>query len=145
MSGIKHGDRLDQLYDLRRRTNHELQYARRHDDHQLTGQLTTLLAKIDQAITDEGGTPPGGPADPGKRGSAQRPRRGRAQKASDRVTRRLEQLGVTSHDVKVWAVSAGLLDRVRRGRIRGELVEAYATAISQSSQDVRPAAATDGD
>lgn len=40
----------------------------------------------------------------------------------------LEQLGVTSHDVKVWAVGVGLLDAVRRGRIKGALVDAYEQA-----------------
>ena len=38
----------------------------------------------------------------------------------------LAQLGVTSNDVKRWAVTQGLLDTVKRGRIRVELVELYA-------------------
>lgn len=54
--------------------------------------------------------------------------RGRRQKAEDRVTKQLERLGVTAHDVKVWAHQTGLVDQVRRGRIKAELVDAYEAA-----------------
>ncbi len=54
--------------------------------------------------------------------------RSRRHKAEDRVTKHLERLGVTAHDVKAWAVTAGLTDTVRRGRIKAELVDAYETA-----------------
>lgn len=46
----------------------------------------------------------------------------------NRVDVRLVELGVTARQVKEWAVAAGLLDRVRRGRVGADLVEAYAAA-----------------
>lgn len=44
------------------------------------------------------------------------------------VDRTLAELGVTANDVKRWAVSAGLLDAVKRGRVSQRLVEQYADA-----------------
>lgn len=46
----------------------------------------------------------------------------------DATKARLEQLGVTAKDVKVWAVGVGLLADVKRGRVARELVEKYAEA-----------------
>jgi hypothetical protein len=46
----------------------------------------------------------------------------------NRVDMRLASLGVTALQVKEWAVEAGLLDQVRRGRVALSLVEAYADA-----------------
>lgn len=46
----------------------------------------------------------------------------------DVVGRRLEQLGLTARQVKDWAVTQGLLERVCRGRVAHELIEAYADA-----------------
>lgn len=43
-----------------------------------------------------------------------------------RVDERLRELGVTSRDVKQWAVQAGLRSHVQRGRVSLELVNAYA-------------------
>lgn len=40
----------------------------------------------------------------------------------------LTALGVTSRDVKQWAVTAGLMPAVVRGRVRRDVLEAYATA-----------------
>ncbi|TAJ21807.1 MAG: hypothetical protein EPO65_00470 [Dehalococcoidia bacterium] len=45
--------------------------------------------------------------------------------AGDRL---LVELGVTAHEVKVWAVSVGILDQIRRGRVAGHVVDAYALA-----------------
>jgi hypothetical protein len=41
---------------------------------------------------------------------------------------RLEQLGLTSRQVKEWAHATGLVDEVKRGRIGADLVNAYADA-----------------
>lgn len=54
-------------------------------------------------------------------------RRGRA--ASDDVMHeRLDALGTTSLGVKLWAVEAGLLEAVKRGRLSNDLIDAYAAA-----------------
>lgn len=50
------------------------------------------------------------------------------EKPATTSTGRLEQLGVTSLEVKHWAVTVGLLHHVARGRIALSIVEAYATA-----------------
>lgn len=42
------------------------------------------------------------------------------------VDQRLRELGVTTHDVKVWAVEHGVLPELKRGRIGLQLVETYA-------------------
>lgn len=46
----------------------------------------------------------------------------------NRVDMRLAALGVSSREVKEWAVRVGLLDAVHRGRVGLQLVEQYATA-----------------
>lgn len=129
MSGIRTGTRLQNLQQLRRRAQHELDAARRRDDRHDLPRLRELVTRIQHQIDLE--TP--APATPTPAGTP----RLRSQKATDRVTRRLNQLGVTSHDVKEWAVTAGLLDRVRRGRIRAELVEAYANRTTHPKEPTR--------
>lgn len=119
MSGVETRSRLEQLEALRRRTQHELAIATARGDHPKAARLRELDQRLVGEIVAAGGQPPT---------PTWGLRRTRRQKANDRVTRRLEQLGVTAHDVKVWAVSVGLLDQVRRGRIKGEVVEAYANA-----------------
>jgi hypothetical protein len=128
MSGVRTRSRLEELQSLRRRTEHEIINARRHDQTGDLGRLQLLAERLDAAILADGGTLPViQPVRPGSRtGRTPKPRPTRRQKAEDHVTRRLEELGVTSTAVKVWAVSVGLIDRVRRGRIRGSFVEAYA-------------------
>lgn len=44
----------------------------------------------------------------------------------DSVSQRLARLGVTAHDVKTWALEQGLITEIRRGRVSGDLVDAYA-------------------
>lgn len=44
------------------------------------------------------------------------------------VAEQLEQLGVTSRQVKEWALANGLIDEIKRGRIGAHLVDAYAEA-----------------
>lgn len=46
----------------------------------------------------------------------------------DRRIARLEELGITTRDVKAWAVTQGLLSKVTKGRAAGPLIEAYAAA-----------------
>lgn len=53
----------------------------------------------------------------------QRPARGR-----NRVDELLAELGATAGDVKRWALAAGLITEIRRGRVGLQLVEAYAQA-----------------
>lgn len=120
MSGIQTGTRLDKLRRLRTRVGQQIIQAHRREAfsdverlRNLANQLDTEIARLDPTYHP-----------PTHRG---RPRT-RAQKANDRVTRHLARLGVTAHEVKAWAVTAGLIDAIHRGRIRAELVQAYETA-----------------
>lgn len=45
------------------------------------------------------------------------------------VDEQLADLGVTSRDVKVWALEAGLISGVTRGRVSQRLVDAYRSAV----------------
>lgn len=125
MTGVESRSRLEQLQALQRRTKHQLDIARINGDlrtgHRLR-QLNEQLADEIIAITGQQLAAP----------QARQPRTKR-QKADDRVGRRMQQLGVTAHDVRAWALKVGLVDRVRRGRIRGELVEAYAAAHQEAT------------
>lgn len=98
MSGIRVGSRLEQLYDLRRRLNHE------------------IAAEERKAATD---TPT--PA-------AQRPGLAATDKA---VHDQLDHLGVTSAQVKEWAVEQGLLPAVVRGRVARHIVNAFVQDLKQ--------------
>jgi hypothetical protein len=118
VTGVESRSRLEQLEALQRRTKHQLDQARVAGDLVKADKLHRLnerLAGEIEALRPTPAPPAGQP-------------RGKRQKAEDRVGRRLEQLGVTAHDVRVWALEVGLIDRIRRGRIKGELVEAYAAA-----------------
>lgn len=42
----------------------------------------------------------------------------------------LREIGATAHDVKVWALEAGLISEVKRGRVGIDLVKAYASALA---------------
>ena len=95
--------------------------AHARDDRHELGRLQELEDRLNAAIVAEGGKAASVALSSG------RPRT-RRKKAEERVLKHLERLGVTSHDVKVWAVSVGLLDAVRRGRIKGALVDAYEAA-----------------
>lgn len=108
---IRIGTRLDALRALERQTGHEISCALRRD-RDTTG-LQALREYLAEAIAQE------------ERGAAMIPFEKPRQ---DRVGLRLAQLGVSSHDVKVWAYGQGLVDAVKRGRIAAELVEAYAAA-----------------
>lgn len=108
--------RLALLHRLYRRTVHDLASARRTEDRGRASLLQQLEERLDAEILAEGGT------------SLRLPTRKRRKTPADYVGDHIRVLGVTAHDVKVWAVGAGLLDAVRRGRIKGALVDAYATA-----------------
>lgn len=98
VSGIRSGTRLEQLEALRRRLDHEIAHERA------------------QAAADGG------------RLVECHPVRLVVSSRKNTTDLRLEQLGVTAHDVKVWGVQAGLLDEVKRGRVALSLVEQYALA-----------------
>lgn len=102
MAGVETRTRLEQLQALHRRTRHDRQSALLHGDTHLHHKLCLLEQRLEQEI------------------AALLPRR------TDRARDLLAQLGVTSTDVKRWAVTVGLLDAVKRGRISVELVETYA-------------------
>jgi hypothetical protein len=107
--GIRTGTYLEALRSLHRQIEHEISCAVRRDED--TTALRSLRTKTLDAIDRE--------EQPASRAS--RPR-------LDLVGQRLAQLGVTSHEVKVWAFGQGLVDAVKRGRISAALVQAYAAA-----------------
>ncbi|MCX6399442.1 MAG: hypothetical protein NTX33_05890 [Propionibacteriales bacterium] len=113
MSGIRTGTRIEQLAALRSRVSLELEYAAR------TGKprerLLHLAGQIDQEIRSEGGKPP--PRTPYEK---------RKRSAPHRADILIAELGVTSADVRAWALAAGIVDRQRRGRLPAVVVEAYA-------------------
>lgn len=124
LSGIVTGTRAERLERLLQRARHELDSARRRDDRHETARLELLLQRCDEALAAErstaatthaatpAGLPLGGPSI---------------------ELRALADLGVTARDVKLWAVSAGLLDAVHRGRVKHDLVLAYADAHRQET------------
>ncbi|EFQ82724.1 hypothetical protein HMPREF0063_11933 [Aeromicrobium marinum DSM 15272] len=111
MPAVRTGTRLEALQRLQRRTKHEIDSARRRDDRYELKRLADLAARIDDEI---------------RLASAGRPRSKRVEK----VLPRMHDLCVTAREVKVWAVEAGLIPAVVRGRVSGALVEAYAAAHS---------------
>lgn len=126
MRAVETRTRLEQLQELERRTRHQLDHAKAHGDRGYAARLSTLSDRVADAIRDEGGTPMPSRFQPFKR--TRKP-------ARDFVAERLTVLGVTAHDVKVWAVSAGLEERVRRGRLRMALVDAYVHHHSEEATD----------
>lgn len=120
MGGIRTDTRLEALQRVRRRSLHELDHARAAADLSGLRRLHLLIHRLDTAIEAEGGP---------RFQTFEKP----SKSPTDHVADRLRLLGVTSHDVKVWAVEHGLVDRVRRGRIRMALVEAYARGNSTDS------------
>lgn len=51
------------------------------------------------------------------------------------IADRLLDLGVSAHDVKVWAVEQGLLDRVAAGLVARTVVDAYTAAHPESIEE----------
>lgn len=93
MSGIRVGSRLEQLLDLRRKIDLEIEVERRTH-------------------------PPAPPARPKAAPS-------RTHRADSSRVDRLARLGVSSKQVKQWAVSQGLLPSVQRGRLADTVLDAY--------------------
>lgn len=116
MSGIRTGTRLEQLRALHARVTVRIELARRQGHPEDLPDLHDLAHKVAAAIRAE------------ERATRARPTVAAGVRvADDRVTRHLLDLGVTAHDVKVWAVGQGLIPAVVRGRVSGRLVDAYAT------------------
>lgn len=101
MSGVKVGSRLERLERLRTTIDQEIAVER----HRL-------------ALAAPPAPPPVRPFEKPKRKSP-------VPSGGDQL---LRELGITAHDVKVWAVAQGHLDKVHRGRVAGHLVDAYALA-----------------
>ncbi|MEP7738549.1 hypothetical protein ABKW28_12905 [Nocardioides sp. 31GB23] len=110
MSGVRNVSRLEALETVQRRTQHEVSAAVRRGDR---AELRRLLP-LGQALAREI--------------AALRPPEPVKLQRADLVGERLAELGVTSHEVKVWACERGLIEAVKRGRISRELVETYAAA-----------------
>lgn len=125
MSGVDSRTRTERLDSLRRQTKLEIASGERThvDPHRLV-DLRLLLQNLERELGLKVTPLPKPPRTKPKRKSA-----------VDNVGLHLARLGVTSNDVKVWAVSAGLLDQVRRGRIAAYLVEAYEHAHPTERND----------
>lgn len=141
MSGIRTASRREALDRLRRRTVHEIAQARIRGIPAELAKLYTLQTRlvIEIALEDARAAalaPRPAPTSvaPGSRRSS----------PPDRVGDHLARLGVTAHQVKEWAVTQGLVDKVRRGRIRGELVDAYDEAMNGQAFARRAALAEAG-
>lgn len=103
MSGVQTGSRLDRLLALRSQIDMEIAAERRKE-------ALSAPPPAPENLTDY-------------------EIRSRRQKASAEVTRkRLAQLGVTSREVKEWAVRAGHLAAVTRGRVALDLIDDYVHA-----------------
>lgn len=118
MSGVDTRTRVERLQSLGRRAKHDLAIARRQESWHEARRLSLLIERIDDALEAAG-------AEPVNRKPVAKAKR---KTPVDHVGQHLRRLGVTSNEVKTWAVSVGLVDKVRRGRIRAELVQAYEDA-----------------
>lgn len=107
MSGIRFGSRLDQLRALRDQLDQEIANEEYRD---ITGNAGRMR-------------PPSRPAT--------------RLVEVNRVDLRLRELGVTSREVKVWAVAAGLIPEVKRGRVAEALVEQFAAARASLNDNIR--------
>lgn len=116
MSGIRTITRAEALEVLLRRTRHEIACAVRGEErHHLP-----RLRELEDALLVELGLPP-------------RPKSPAPRRRAEHVLDRLAELGVTSRQVKEWAVETGRLPAVVRGRISRQLVEAYASQHPKES------------
>lgn len=107
MTGVRTCTREQALEQLLIRTRQEISCAVRREDLRALPRLRELRARLEDEL---GLTPP------------TKPRR------AELVLDRLAELGVTSRQVKEWAVEQGLIPAVVRGRISRGLVEAWAAA-----------------
>lgn len=102
MSGVQTGTRLERLERLRVEIDQEIAQERRR----LVLDSPPLARRFEVY---------------------EKPKR-KAPSTGDQLMR---ELGVTANDVKVWAVSVGILDQVRRGRVASHVVDSYAQAHHQ--------------
>lgn len=98
MTGVRVGTRLDQLLALRRQVDQEIATERRRLALDV-GHRPAATLHVDEP-------PPKG----------------------DASVAALARHRLTAKQVKVWAVSVGLLDEVKRGRVAADLVHAYVDA-----------------
>ncbi len=100
MTGVRVGSRLEQLLDLRRQVTLQIEVERRKNPTEATrlGVVKTKKRPKDRVA------PP------------------------NVVERLLTDLGVTTTDVRSWAIDQGLMAPGTHGRIALALVEQYATA-----------------
>lgn len=110
MSGVQSGTRLERLERLRAQVEHQITVERRR-------------------AADEGAARIRPPAPP--------PPREPKPFEVNRVDRRLRELGVTAREVKEWAVDAGLMLEVKRGRVSEALVEHFADSRDRLNELVR--------
>lgn len=104
MAAVRTGTRLDALRALLKQTDQEISCAIRRDAD--VARLRVLQTHLrDEIAAEEAGS-------------------GRVLDIDPQM-RRLADLGITSHDVKVWAYGQGLVDAVKRGRVSDQLVDAY--------------------
>lgn len=103
MSAIRTGSRLEELKRLHARIAHEIAVEEARERDRTAGMLPPIARR---AFTKKKPIP---------------------------AQEHLERLGVTARTVKEWAVSQGLLDAVKRGRVSAELVAAYAQATRTQS------------
>lgn len=115
MGGVKVGSRLEQLRKLRDQVQVEIELEERRE--LLEGARTRTRA-VQQAVTPRAGSLTGGVG----KGSS-----------SVLIRESLAALGVTSYDVKVWAVEQGLLPEFKRGTVAVAIIDAY-----EQDHDSRP-------
>lgn len=103
--GVSTGTRLDRLYALRSRINHEIA---------IEEQAALLLVRHEKP----------------KPARRRRKDAGKPQKPNG-VYVRLAELGVSGSLVKRWAYEQGLIAELKRGRCSGALVDAYEEALAR--------------
>lgn len=110
MSGVQSGDRLERLYRLRDQVNLEIQVIEheRAMTPRSPGLATTTLPK---------------------------PKPAGVRPSDASAKELLAELGATTKQVKRWAVDAGLLPAVARGRVARSVIEDYAAAVRAQQED----------
>lgn len=119
MSGIRTGTRAEALAALLRRTRHEVAQARRNSSR----ELPRLLELEDRLHVELALPPPVRPV------VGRRP----VPRPQQPTQERLRALGVTSLQIKTWALEQGLITELKRGRVPPALVDAYAARLAQTA------------
>lgn len=121
MGGIRTVSREEALAALLRRTKHEVAQARRSSSRELP-----RLQQLEDALRAELGLPA---IDRTQAAPTAAP-------APVTYQSRLDAIGVTSLQVKTWALEQGLIPELRRGRVPPALVDAYAAAHADHQNGV---------